>query len=974
VGGASISLCQSLRFQHLTPEDGLSNGRHWSKKCILRDNFGIIWISTVDGLNRWDGYDVEVFKNDVFDTTSIHSNFVTGMSQAQDGDIYIGTADNGVVRYNYETGIFTDIGVRDIINSTPQINHVQCDGNGVVWVGSAFGGVIKYVIEKDTLIKVPLFRDEMRSSWSEGTVNSMILEDGTIVFAGYYGLHFLDAEQDTFHHVNTGDYNLHSIEEAKDGRIWAGDYSWDGVLIVDRSTEEYEIMKVEGGGLGMSGIKRDNDGNMWLSRSNIGNEQLIKYDFDSGDFSFYPYDPDNEQSFTKAVAIETTFDSLNRMWYMSSSKGAGFTRIEEPFFEKLWDIPTNNILFKNDSTIILIDEYNVFEMNLNTQESNRFYDYGREYGRRPSLIDDKRNLWTYDAGLGYFDIVNIETKNHKTFKTKFVEDIENDADKIWTSKMLEYIDTEKLEIVSINQNLKKKDRDTINWSVTYELEVLNDGTVMLATASEGFYLYNPKDTTLLHYDGKEFEPGKLSSSRLTYIYESEYTNTIYIATSENFNIWNRDEDTFSYINQSDGLEGKVLSMIEDDERNLWILTSQGMHKIKDHKVIARYGQSYNLHGMVDRIDPFMVKDKHGHIYFNNSKALYRFHPSSFDRMRPPSDILIQNLFLRRAKQNPTQSNVINENLLLKPKLVFDYADRDIGFGFVSPFEADRDVEYYYKLEGYDDQWINNGLVRHVHFTNLDNGDYTFLVKGKSIDGMDTINVSEIDFTIRAPWYKRWWAYLLFTLLVMSLFYGLFRYRLYQITRYQVLRTKISSDLHDDVGTLLSSLAMQSDVLGLDAPPEKIDKFEKFSSLSREAMDRMRDTVWAIDSNKDNLVSLVDRMNDYISDMYDDHRIDVNFEPNKSKLNAKIAPDIRQNVYLIFKEAINNAMKYSDGDRVDVLLDISTKEILLSIKDNGSKVKMKSSGLGIQNMQMRAKKIKGKMDILTEDGFEVRLVV
>ncbi len=973
-GTTSMTSAQELRFQNISPEDGLSNGRHWAQQCILKDNFGVVWVSTIDGLNRWDGYDVEVFKQNIFDTTSIHSNFVTALSQDVSGDIYIGTADKGISKYDYASGTFTDLGLGKLMSVTPLVNHVLCDQKGNVWIGTAYDGVYRYNIEKDTFISVPIFGKANASGRSLGTSNSKILRDGTLVIAGNHGLHFYNEEQDTFRFLSTGEQGLRALEEAPDGKIWSGNHRWEGILVIDPVTGQLDTIAVEGTTMGVYNIRQDHQGNMWFSKSNIPNERLIKYDFKDETMSYYPHDPSNDQSFLKAVAVEMIIDSSGHMWYMSSSKGAGHTKIENSYFEQIWNRPVHNILFVNDSILILPGEAYVDELNLNSRAHQPFYDYGNATARMPSLIDAEKNLWTYDRENQHYDIVHIESKKHKTLKAPPALALVEDAGRIWTSNSLNYIDKEKMQIVSINELLKKKGSDTINPVVTYEVSVLQDHKVILATASNGFYLYNPSDTSLIHNDGLAFQEGNLSSSSITNFYESEFSNTVIIATAENLNIWDRETDHYTYVNESDGLQGRVLSMIEDEDKAIWVLTTKGIHKVIGTEVVARYGKSYDLQGMADRIDPIMVRDKDGYIYFNTSKAVHRFHPKILEDMPPPKDVLIQDLFLQRNKQKPATSSVLKKDLLMKPTIKLDYKDRDVGFGFASPFEKNRDVEYHYKLIGYDDTWVNNGLSRQLHFTNLNNGDYTLLIKGRSSEGQWTLNTSEIGFTILPPWYKRIWAYLIFACLVFGSLYGLFKYRIYQLTKYHKLRTKISADLHDDVGTLLTSLSMQSDILAIDAAPEKQSQFDNFGALSREAMDRMRDTVWAIDSRKDNLISLIDRMADYISDMYEGSQMNINFHYDKSNIKTALAPDVRQNVYLIFKEAINNAMKYSDGDTIDIELQTNRKRVFLSIKDNGSAKNIKTSGLGLSNMKMRAKKIKGKLEIITDNGFEVRLTV
>ena len=194
----------------------------------------------------------------------------------------------------------------------------------------------------------------------------------------------------------------------------------------------------------------------------------------------------------------------------------------------------------------------------------------------------------------------------------------------------------------------------------------------------------------------------------------------------------------------------------------------------------------------------------------------------------------------------------------------------------------------------------------------------------------------------------------------------------QLQEAEKFRSKLSSDLHDDVGTMLSSLAMQSEVMGLKAGAENIAKFEKLSTLSREAMSRMRDTVWAIDSRKDKVDDLLDRMKDYLADRLEGHKLKVEFNSNEVNKESKLRPDIRQNIYLIFKEAVNNAAKYSNGDKLKIVFKQNEKEIFLEVRDNGKvdPEKIQTSGLGTTNMKLRAERIGKELEIYTNNGYAV----
>jgi len=189
---------------------------------------------------------------------------------------------------------------------------------------------------------------------------------------------------------------------------------------------------------------------------------------------------------------------------------------------------------------------------------------------------------------------------------------------------------------------------------------------------------------------------------------------------------------------------------------------------------------------------------------------------------------------------------------------------------------------------------------------------------------------------------------------------------------ELFRSKLSSDLHDDVGSILTGLAMQSELLGSFIDEKHQPTANNISNLSREAMGRMRDTVWAIDARKDKIEDLVDRMLDFSDNLLISKNISFEFQNNIQQKDQKIKPEIRQNIYLIFKEAITNIAKYSNGNSATTSLSIKDKNILLDIKDNGNidASTIKTSGLGLSNMKMRTESIGGQFQIDTNNGFKI----
>ena len=167
-----------------------------------------------------------------------------------------------------------------------------------------------------------------------------------------------------------------------------------------------------------------------------------------------------------------------------------------------------------------------------------------------------------------------------------------------------------------------------------------------------------------------------------------------------------------------------------------------------------------------------------------------------------------------------------------------------------------------------------------------------------------------------PWWETWWAYGFYTLLGAGFVFTLIQYRVRQglarIRALESIRTRISSDLHDDVGSILSGLAMQSQMIALTAQEHQKGPLIEISDMSHEAMDRMRDTVWAIDSRKDKYENLIDRMRAFAEKNLNLKQITHDFEVTVDDARRFIDPQKRQNIYLIFKEAISNICKHSDA--------------------------------------------------------------
>jgi signal transduction histidine kinase len=276
------------------------------------------------------------------------------------------------------------------------------------------------------------------------------------------------------------------------------------------------------------------------------------------------------------------------------------------------------------------------------------------------------------------------------------------------------------------------------------------------------------------------------------------------------------------------------------------------------------------------------------------------------------------------------------------------------------------------MEGVDPSWQRT-MARVVKYPSLPNGEYTFLIHARNTNGSWSDQKTEITFFVNAPFWMQWWFILLVALGMIGiiwLFYNYYKAR--KLVDIERIRVRIASDLHDDVGASLTEVALQSDFL----QASKIDlefkqSLEQIGKQCRKIVTSLDDIVWSIDARNDTVGDLTDRMQDYILNVLEPKNFQVNYDFEDLKMENKLEVPVKENLYLIFKEAVNNISKYSNGDMVDISMNTENGNFKFQIHDNGtSGAGKKKTGHGLRNMDMRAKRIGADIDVSTKNGFTV----
>jgi ligand-binding sensor domain-containing protein/two-component sensor histidine kinase len=304
--------------------------------------------------------------------------------------------------------------------------------------------------------------------------------------------------------------------------------------------------------------------------------------------------------------------------------------------------------------------------------------------------------------------------------------------------------------------------------------------------------------------------------------------------------------------------------------------------------------------------------------------------------------------------------------------VIDLDHNQNGFEvrFASPsFINERATRYSYWLKGSGQKdWSRPSADHVLTFSGLAPGRYTLMVKvADDAEG----KITSLDIRIRPPFWQRWWFYGLAVLIVLALGYALYRYRVKQLFRVEKMRQKISSDLHDDIGATLTGVSFLTELArsGTITEDTRDQYLAKASEQTRNISERLADIVWSINPGYDKLDILLYKMRRYAGELLESKGINYQVNFPETVDDIKLGMESRQHLYLIFKEALNNIVKYAFATQVSVTVTVERKELVMVIGDNGTGFDEQKTvmGNGIANMKHRAALAGGSCTVVSSPG-------
>jgi signal transduction histidine kinase/streptogramin lyase len=927
---ASAKTQQQSFFETLTEKDGLSDNR---VTCFLKDRSGFLWVGTKNGLNRYNGYDFSMFipvKN------SISNELINDIEEDKDGFIWVSTM-NGLNRFhpNKKTWQRYDaLGVdtaRMLLN--PIVWDSYIDEDNRLWLASDLQGVSvfnsqtqefthypwkrivpqllpQYTGRYFSVLKIlPRTKDEL---WLATTFGLVVFNKVTgrysVTGHGYeaYSLEMLYNQTQRKVFITLSGNRIFCYDEVKKSfkeltvvpipypsvlfSLPTIQYDWvgasDGLMLIDAASNKVYLQKhipelsvsiPEGC---IRDVYKDNSGITWLASDN----GIVKYDGNNQLASFLPlmnvsdrigdnpmsgmlYDAEGDRYFlcsvTKAIVFVVNRKTNTIETIRGTTAGKRFASCR-------------NVRKDRAGTIWLLADEAVYQYSNSLRGFVQFPMPAGKGGFRDVIVDTDGNYWFsgFMGSISFYD----------TQKKKFT--IPADSATF-------------AGIVKSNPLFL----DTIN------------GNVWIGTFSHGVYKYNLKTKAFTLYNespkAKHYTP-----LNLVHDITQDKTGAVWVATHSGGILKYVDglpyEKSFSVLSMSEGLSSNNIYSVKAIDSNLWVVSGNHLFTVNIYtNKITR-----------------PVSGKQVFPFTSYSSDDYWPQRLAYDAARNEISIAAGGgvMFLEHKKTMNTErfplvlnAVVVNgqplaDSLLLLQRTAFGSPVKDLVISFSAlHYSLPQLLQYEYKLEGADIQWQQAVYINNVHYQNLPAGTYHFKLRAKTFHGTASKNEVSFAFIVKPFLYQTWWFRLFCVLVVAAILYSIYKYQLNKKLEVERLRHRISRDLHDDIGSALTTINVLSKVaLNKGDDQTSVQGYlTRIKDSAQQTMESMSDIVWAINPINDSIESMLVRMKEYAAELCEARGIELKFDADNSINHHKLDVAYRKNVFLIFKEAVNNAVKYSN---------------------------------------------------------------
>ncbi len=952
----SMLQAQKYNFVNYTVDDGLIQSQ---ANSVCRDNMGHLWVSTMGGVSCYDGKN---FRNYTTNNGLI-SNIAYTISCDQENNILICT-DKGLSVFNGR--IFTNY----TFNYNKKNHRVIAAFPVNPKEYMVLAGARLFKIKNNT-VEPLLVNNDTTLQFTALATNSNVAFSSSVIFAAAYkkGLFVFEnnnwstirypaikeeflfirkievvKNKSTFFLTNDGIYEFKfndlarsnfpaEIQERKDigciasddlNNYWMGTFK--GALMVN-SNNEFHNYNSTGGCTDnrIAGILCDNEGNIWLASDGQG---IFRY-------TVCPFTYYNETNGLPHPVVMSIIKAADGVIY-SGTYGGGLVKIANGKTET-FTLPSNSVAAQQILTSTLDSKGILWVGTQNNKiwkfNGSVFTAFDNIKGLPPGSInelffDDRQRLWIASSfGFGYIEDDRFRIVKPNDFTWGFSQAGKDSVIIVTNNELLLYT-ADTCTLISKNEKLKE-------YSITGIMKA-NDGNYWLMTNGNGVVIWNMK---------------------LDIIMKS--------------------------ITTQNGLNSDfIYNLKKDKDNNYWIGTGAGINKIVfekeyDNFKIFRYGKAEGMFGLESNKTAVMQNDD-GKIWFGTTKGLYIYNAADEQKVKYPSKIILQSVKLFSQNIN---DKIYNDSLSawynIPVHLKLPHTENHLTFTFAAiNFNNPDKILYQYQIEGLEKVWSEPNIENTVIYPSLPPGKYIFKVK---IYDANTA-VLEYPFEIMAPFYSTLWFRLIIVASLILIGIGIQALRNHNKKRKEKqlqklreeeqnkVRQRTAEDFHDEVGNKLTRISLLSDILKSKTGNESIISLaDKIKENTNELYSGTKDIIWALNPENDNLAEMLLYLEAFGNNLVQDSTVEFKSSVPTQALNNILLPmGYNRNITMIFKEAINNALKHSHCTIIELQSQL-VNELSLEIKlsDNGLGIDESSNkkGSGLHNMLQRSLRINGVLKVI-----------
>lgn len=926
---------QALQLKSFTTRDGLSNNL---VTAIIRDDRQLLWLGTPFGIDWFDG-----------------KRFYEPYIPAKTGQLYV-----------------TDF---------------YRDTYGAIWTLTFYNGLYKYINGR---FKSFLPDTTLLTSNSNNVFCMLQYDKGHYIVGTDYNVFWFDGEAfKLFDSTNPSlGLQIHCLLKPNDSTVLVGTTEGLWKYILKKSGKKQRSLFLNGHRIS-SMLSQGNK--LWVAT----NKGLFAYPKQSG-ISEYPlqlYLPslpvysvtegrDNSIWFTSdktyllkngiltgfdksdglpASITKAYFDHYGSSWFISSN---GFAKLGDDIFREYnlrkSGVHSMIISLQYDTNALWLGSY----AGLLKKRGNHFEKIntiaGKELGYIAWILRRRngRLLAGTQAGIVNIKYDKIEILN-KLVTTKAFED---NLGNVWLGtvdgRLFSLKDTTLQEIQFTDPH-----RDYIDG-----IYKDNDARLWLGYRSSGvriFTIQGFKGTLAKVFDGSN----GFADLRIRCATTDKKGNVIFGTRTNGLFIFSPSENKHWHINTSAGLSANWVKTVSADENNnLYVATNKGADIITngfDTPVIRKLRVSTD-----DNISPTnTVLIQYDTVWVGTDSGLIAYYPKKYK-----VDVSEQKVFLTQLSVNGKNVPGFIQFSTENEPLTLTHNENVIAFGFAGINFSSQHVKYSYILEGQDNSWSPPSERNFVSY-NLPPGKYVFKVRAINTDGVTSRTAASLSFTIAPPFWKTSWFLLACLIVAVAALYSFYRYRLSQVLKIEKMRSRISADLHDELGSGLSRIKFLSETVKrsgmVSASVEK--DINKIAFYSDEMSARIGEIVWALNKKNDLLAELISYIRSYTMEYITGQGMACIANIPANLPDVQVDGETRSNIFLSLKETLNNIVRHAGASEVQLDISIKSNSLVIMIRDNGKGIdwnNIRKFSNGLNNIRERMKNSKGTASFKTDHGTSV----